>query len=162
MGWRLAPLRPPRGIQKLLSDSPEARTFATQTNLGSDNADVIVRLDDGRLLAIECKGSNSEINSRKRLNKEGGAERARLDRALRVGPDRASGGAARRFQGTLRGRVAGHADGDLLEPSPRRPARIRRRRDLKASAEHPRRVQPEQPGRDARQPFAAHRVRCRE
>jgi Holliday junction resolvase len=36
----------------------------------ADNADVIVRLDDGRLLAIECKGSNSEINSRKRLNKE--------------------------------------------------------------------------------------------
>jgi hypothetical protein len=70
MGWRLAPIRPARGIQKLLSDSPEARTFATQTNLGSDNADVIVRLDDGRLLAIECKGSNSEINSRKRLNKE--------------------------------------------------------------------------------------------
>ena len=37
---------------------------------GSDNADLIVRLDDDRLLAIECKGSNSEINSRKRLNKE--------------------------------------------------------------------------------------------
>ena len=31
---------------------------------------MLVRLDDGRLLAIECKGSNSEINSRKRLNKE--------------------------------------------------------------------------------------------
>ena len=30
----------------------------------------LVRLRDGRLLAIECKGSNREINSRKRLNKE--------------------------------------------------------------------------------------------
>ena len=38
--------------------------------LGADNADVVIRLDDGRLLAIECKGSNSAINSRKRLNKE--------------------------------------------------------------------------------------------
>ncbi len=69
MGWRAAE-RPPEGIQNLLNDSPPARTFLTQVNLGSDNADVLVRHDDGRLLAIECKGSNSEINSRKRLNKE--------------------------------------------------------------------------------------------
>ena len=70
MGWSLAGSRPPRGIQKLVTDAPAARTFLTQINLGADNADVVVRLDDGRLLAIECKGSNSEINSRKRLNKE--------------------------------------------------------------------------------------------
>jgi len=70
IGWQPAPSRPTRGIQKLLTDSPPARTFLTQTNMGADNADVIVRLDDDRLLAIECKGSNSEINSRKRLNKE--------------------------------------------------------------------------------------------
>jgi hypothetical protein len=70
MGWAEAPTRPARGIQKLVTDAPPPRTFLTQTNLGADNADVIVRLDDGRLLAIECKGSNSEINSRKRLNKE--------------------------------------------------------------------------------------------
>ncbi len=70
MGWQAASSRPPRGVQKLVTDAPAARTFLTQTNLGADNADVIVRLDDGRLLAIECKGSTSEINSRKRLNKE--------------------------------------------------------------------------------------------
>ena len=70
MGWRLAPASSPRGIQNLLNDSPAENTFHTQVNLGSDNADVVVRLRDGRLLAIECKGSNSEINSRKRLNKE--------------------------------------------------------------------------------------------
>ncbi len=70
MGWSLASRRPPRGIQKLVTDAPAARTFLTQVNLGADNADVVVRLDDGRLLAVECKGSNSEINSRKRLNKE--------------------------------------------------------------------------------------------
>ena len=70
MGWSPAPSRPARGVQNLLNDSPPENTFLTQVNLGSDNADVVVRLRDGRLLAIECKGSNSEINSRKRLNKE--------------------------------------------------------------------------------------------
>ena len=70
MGWRDAPSRPARGVQNLLNDSPPEGTFLTQINLGGDNADVLVRLRDGRLLAIECKGSNSEINSRKRLNKE--------------------------------------------------------------------------------------------
>ena len=70
MGWHSVPSRSTRGIQNLLNDSPPENAFMTQVNLGSDNADVIVRLRDGRLLAIECKGSNSEINSRKRLNKE--------------------------------------------------------------------------------------------
>ncbi len=70
MGWQAARTRPPRGVQKLVTDAPAMRTFLTQANLGADNADVIVRLDDGRLLAVECKGSNSELNSRKRLNKE--------------------------------------------------------------------------------------------
>lgn len=70
MGWRPAEHRSAQGIQRLLTDSPPPRTFLTQTNLGADNADLVVRLDDDRLLAIECKGSNSEINSRKRLNKE--------------------------------------------------------------------------------------------
>lgn len=70
MGWQLAASRPSGGIRNLLNDSPLPRHFLTQTNLGADNADVLIRLDDGRLLAIECKGSNSEINSRKRLNKE--------------------------------------------------------------------------------------------
>jgi hypothetical protein len=70
MGWMPAPSRAARGIQNLLNDSPPENTFLTQVNLGGDNADVVIRLRDGRLLAIECKGSNSEINSRKRLNKE--------------------------------------------------------------------------------------------
>ena len=70
MGWQLAASRPVNGVQSLLNDSPPPGTFLTQINVGSDNADVLVRLGNGRLLAIECKGSNSEINSRKRLNKE--------------------------------------------------------------------------------------------
>jgi hypothetical protein len=38
--------------------------------LGNDGADFVVGLNDHRILALECKGSNSEINSRKRINKE--------------------------------------------------------------------------------------------
>jgi hypothetical protein len=38
--------------------------------LGEDEADVVIRLYDGRIMALECKASNSEINSRKRINKE--------------------------------------------------------------------------------------------
>ena len=72
MGWQAAPSRPGRGVQNLINDAPPQRCFLTQINLGADNADVLIRLDDGRLLAVECKGSNSEINSRKRLNKEAG------------------------------------------------------------------------------------------
>jgi hypothetical protein len=70
LGWQQAQPRSARGVQVLVADAPGPRCFFVQANLGSDNADVIVRLDDGRLLAIECKGSNSAINSRKRLNKE--------------------------------------------------------------------------------------------
>ena len=70
MGWQHSSERPARGIRNLIKDAPPPRRFLSQINVGADNADVVVRLDDGRLLAIECKGSNSEINSRKRLNKE--------------------------------------------------------------------------------------------
>ena len=70
MGWQAGQSRGARGIQNLLNDSPAEKTFLTQVNLGKDNADVVVRLGNGHLLAIECKGSNSAINSRKRLNKE--------------------------------------------------------------------------------------------
>lgn len=81
LGWVQAQARTAAGVQKLTTDAPARRTFLVQTNLGADNADLIVRLDDGRLLAVECKGSNSEINSRKRLNKEAAQNaRAWLDR----------------------------------------------------------------------------------
>jgi hypothetical protein len=42
----------------------------TSVTLGGDNADCVLGLADGRCLALECKSSNSAINSRKRLNKE--------------------------------------------------------------------------------------------
>lgn len=70
LGWQRCNPPGARGVQTLVTDAPPSRGFFVQTNLGGDNADLIVRMDDGRLLAVECKGSNSAINSRKRLNKE--------------------------------------------------------------------------------------------
>lgn len=66
-----------RRVQSL--DELERKTFTSEVALGGAKADVAVRLDDGRLLAIECKVSNSAINSVKRLNREtvGKAERWR-------------------------------------------------------------------------------------
>ncbi|AVT11828.1 hypothetical protein C8235_02245 [Paracidovorax avenae] len=59
----------PTGI-KLISHFPEAGTYMRQTVLGGHNSDYVVRLFDGRLLALECKASNSAVNGFKRLNKE--------------------------------------------------------------------------------------------
>lgn len=42
----------------------------TTCKFGGHNADFVVGLQDGRILAIECKASNSEVNGYKRLNKE--------------------------------------------------------------------------------------------
>ena len=39
-----------------------------ETLIGEHNADLVVGLHDERILALECKASNSEINSRKRIN----------------------------------------------------------------------------------------------
>lgn len=60
---------PKTGIRSI-SDFPEKRQYMIGCTILEDNGDVVARLDDGRLLIIECKASNSEINSRKRLNKE--------------------------------------------------------------------------------------------
>lgn len=48
--------------------------FTGELNLGGPKADVCVRLKDGRLLAIECKVSNSKLNSVKRLVREVGGK----------------------------------------------------------------------------------------
>jgi hypothetical protein len=49
---------------------PPARHFCAECLLGERKADVIVRLHDTRLMAIECKVSNSSTNSIKRLNND--------------------------------------------------------------------------------------------
>lgn len=59
------------GSITLASDLPKGQ-FLTETNVAGDKCDVPVRLWDGRLLAIECKSSNSAVNSYKRLTHEVG------------------------------------------------------------------------------------------
>ncbi len=49
---------------------PQAMQFCSECQLGERKADVVVRLHDTRLLAIECKVSNSATNRVKRLNND--------------------------------------------------------------------------------------------
>lgn len=49
---------------------PQAMEFCAECPLGERKADVVVRLHDTRLMAIECKVSNSATNSVKRLNND--------------------------------------------------------------------------------------------
>ena len=62
--------KPRRGIQNLRRDAPKPGEYMLEALIGEHNADVAIGLKDFRVLAIECKGSNGEINSRKRINKE--------------------------------------------------------------------------------------------
>lgn len=67
--WKQVPA-PKNGIKNVRRDAPGPGEFMASVTLGSDGADFVTGLRDHRLLALECKGSNSEINSRKRVNKE--------------------------------------------------------------------------------------------
>ena len=68
MGWtRVAK---PRYAITLLAHGPKAGEYVQHCTLGADNMDFAIGLKRGRILALEAKESNSEINSRKRLNKE--------------------------------------------------------------------------------------------
>lgn len=61
------------GIRMIQSqDDIQRGQFARRVNLGGSNADLAVRLGDGRILALECKVSNSAVNSIKRLLHETG------------------------------------------------------------------------------------------
>lgn len=66
LGFREVPALPIRTIVK----GPQANEFCAECQLGERKADVVVRLHDTRLLAIECKVSNSQTNSIKRLNND--------------------------------------------------------------------------------------------
>lgn len=55
---------------KQIAHFPEPGTYMRQCILGGHNADYVVRLNDFRLLPLECKASNSAVNGFKRLNKE--------------------------------------------------------------------------------------------
>lgn len=68
-GWAKV-ASPRKGIRNIRRDAPEPGQFMVGATLGANGADFVIGLRDERILAIECKGSNSEINSRKRINKE--------------------------------------------------------------------------------------------
>lgn len=67
-GYTRAPA--PRGGIADVGMLPPRGVFMRQCKLGKHNADLVVMLWDGRLLAVECKASNSTVNGEKRLNKE--------------------------------------------------------------------------------------------
>ncbi len=67
---RLAPN--PREVVAL--DELERGCFCRETQIAGTKCDVPVRLGDGRLLALECKVSNSATNSVKRLLRETGGK----------------------------------------------------------------------------------------
>lgn len=56
------------------ADAPSPGEFCGESMLGNRKADFVVRLWDDRLMAIECKVSNSAINSVKRLNNDAAAK----------------------------------------------------------------------------------------
>jgi len=73
-----------RDIQTI-SDAPSPGEFCGESRLGARKADILIRLWDHRLMPIECKVSNSALNSVKRLNNDAAvkAGRWRTDFGLR-------------------------------------------------------------------------------
>lgn len=57
----------PRRAIPMLSAAPKPGEFCGETTLAGTRADVVATLRDNRILAIECKVSNSAVNSYKRL-----------------------------------------------------------------------------------------------
>lgn len=53
-----------------IGDAPQPGEFCPESQLGPHRADFIIGLWDRRVMAVECKVSNSYTNSIKRLNKE--------------------------------------------------------------------------------------------
>lgn len=64
----------PRMSISTIVEGPKSGEFCGESKLGSRKADVIVRLNDTRLMPIECKVSNSALNSVKRLNNDAAAK----------------------------------------------------------------------------------------
>lgn len=64
-GW----VEEPRKPIHVLDDLPRGH-FCRETEVSGSKCDVPIRLHDGRLLALECKVSNSSTNSVKRLIRE--------------------------------------------------------------------------------------------
>lgn len=58
----------------VLANAPQDGEFCRESVLGTRKADFVVGSRDGRKLAIECKVSNSSLNSVKRLNNDAAAK----------------------------------------------------------------------------------------
>lgn len=65
-GLELVPRRP----VTLLTHAPSPGEFCRESLLGTSRADFLITLWDGRVMPVECKVSNSAVNSVKRLNRE--------------------------------------------------------------------------------------------
>lgn len=66
----------------MLTTAPGPGEFCGEARLAGTRADVVVRLRDGRVMPIECKVSNSSVNSYKRLVHDTGGKAATWYRAL--------------------------------------------------------------------------------
>lgn len=53
-----------------LNNAPDIGQFCGECKLGDTRADIVVRLYDSSVMPIECKASNSAVNSYKRINHE--------------------------------------------------------------------------------------------
>ena len=51
-------------------DAPKAIEFCGESSVAGKKADVVIGLGDNRFMCVECKVSNSTVNSFKRLNHE--------------------------------------------------------------------------------------------
>lgn len=70
VGWRKVPTRE----VPTLRNAPAGGEFCRESHLARRKADFIIGLHDGRVLALECKVSNSATNSVKRLNNDAAAK----------------------------------------------------------------------------------------
>jgi hypothetical protein len=66
----------------MLTAAPSPGEFCGETRLAGTRADVVARLRDSRVMAIECKVSNSAVNSYKRLVHDTGGKAATWYRQL--------------------------------------------------------------------------------
>lgn len=64
IGWARVPVKK----FEIVEDAPKPGEYCVETSVHGNKADVVVRLSDRRILLIECKVSNSPVNSIKRLN----------------------------------------------------------------------------------------------
>ncbi|MDT7858235.1 XamI family restriction endonuclease [Rubrivirga sp. S365] len=65
-GFREVPTR----VIEYAQDAPQPGEFCRETKIRTEKADIVVGLYDRRVAPVECKVSNSSVNSYKRLNRE--------------------------------------------------------------------------------------------